>query len=132
MYEKANDKKNPLVFITSFIKKFLKWIASLLVLLLVWAISLAICLGIIVFFGEAWSLAHYSLSAQGSVVRLDQCQLSSGSNNQYPEYGWRPYVQFKDVDGNTHEGEGYGSICHRAYEPINLTVTVHYLAQSPD
>src|SRR5437763_5179482 len=118
MYEKANDKKTPLVFITSFTKKFLKWIISLLVLLLVWVISLAICLGIIVFFGEAWDLAHNSLSAQGSVVRIDHCQLSSGSNNQRQQYGWRLYVQFEDVNGNRHQGEGYGTVCHHIYESI--------------
>ncbi len=132
MYEQADDKKSPLVFITSFIKEFLQWIISLLVLVLVWAISLTICLGIIGFFGEAWDLAHHSLSAQGSIVRIDHCQLSSGSNDQYPQYGGRPYVLFKAVDGNTYQGEGYGTICHRMYESTNLTVTVHYLPQNPD
>lgn len=132
MYEKTDDKKGPLVFITSFVKKSLRWIISLLVLLLVWVISLAICLGIIVFFGEAWDLAHNGLTTQGSVVRIDSCQLSSGSNNQYQQRGWRPYVEFKDVNGNVYQGEGYGTICHHMYEPINFTVTVHYLAQDPE
>ena len=132
MYEQADGKKSPLIFITSFVKEFLQWIISLLVLVSVWAISLVICLGIITFFGEAWDLAHHSLSARGSIVRIDHCQLSSGSNDQYPQYGGRPYVQFKDVDGKTYQGEGYGTICHPMYESTNLAVTVHYLRQNPD
>ena len=131
MYEKTIDKKDPLAFITSFMKKFLKWIMSLLVLLLVWTISLVLCLGIIIYFGQAWDLAHNGLTAQGSIMRIDSCQLSSGSNNQPQQYGWRPYVQFKDINGNTYEGEGYGTICHHMYEPFSSTIPVHYLAQDP-